>query len=159
MIPPSRFIVTTGPPALHRPTFPKSPSLGRDYLRSILHTFSISRPLAPDRIIAPYNYTLKNLCQRERNGWGERVIRDALSLIPRASIITSLAGNDYCDPIETKSKETGFKVIRPLKRLAIGKQQQELIRLLATSSRREAASKQDKGGNNNDCHLRASRHD
>jgi hypothetical protein len=55
-----------------------------------------------------------------------------------------LAGNDYCDPIETKLKETGFKVIRPLKGLAIGKQQQELIRLLATSSRREAASKQDK---------------
>jgi cytoplasmic iron level regulating protein YaaA (DUF328/UPF0246 family) len=100
--------------------------------------------LSPDRRISPYNYTLKNLSQRQRDGWGDRVIRDALSVIPRASTITLLAGNDYCDPIEAKLKQNGFQVIRPLKGLPIGKQQQELIRLLAASSRQEAASKNDK---------------
>ncbi len=99
------------------------------YILSALHGL-----LPPDRVISPYNYTLKNLSQRERDRWGDRAIKDVLWLIPRASTITLLAGNDYCDPIEARLKENGFNVVRPLKGLPIGRQQQELIKLLAASS-------------------------
>jgi len=89
--------------------------------------------LNPEKIIAPYNYTLKNLNQRERNGWGDRIVRDTLWRIPANSRITLLAGNDYCNPIEAKLRQKGFYVTRPLKGLPIGKQLQTLTRMLTNS--------------------------
>jgi cytoplasmic iron level regulating protein YaaA (DUF328/UPF0246 family) len=99
------------------------------YILSALHGL-----LQPDKVTAPYNYTLKTLSKRERGGWGDRILKDSLWLIPKGSTITLLAGNDYCDPIEGKLGRNGFHVTRPLKGLPIGKQQQQLIRLLAAFS-------------------------
>ena len=56
----------------------------------------------------------KAIKRRERETWGERVVREILWAIPKGSTITLLAGNDCGEPIETKLKQNGFSVNRPL---------------------------------------------
>ncbi|MDX6576473.1 MAG: hypothetical protein QOE96_2426 [Blastocatellia bacterium] len=56
----------------------------------------------------------KTIKRRERETWGERVVRETLWAIPKGSTITLLAGNDCGEPIETKLKQNGFSVNRPL---------------------------------------------
>jgi cytoplasmic iron level regulating protein YaaA (DUF328/UPF0246 family) len=76
----------------------------------------------PDRIIAPYNVTLKTKRKREREAWGNRVVKDIAWNVPAASTITLLAGSDYATQIEGPLKSKGFTVIRPLEGLSIGQQ-------------------------------------
>jgi hypothetical protein len=86
--------------------------------------------LEPNETITPYNFTLKNQRQREREAWATRVVSSIVWKVPAGSTITILAGNDYADPMEIPLTQKGFIINRPLKGLAIGQQQQKLIALV-----------------------------
>lgn len=55
-----------------------------------------------------------NEAPRTRELGREREVREILWAIPKRSTIRLLAGNDCGEPIETKLKQNGFSVNRPL---------------------------------------------
>lgn len=92
------------------------------YILSALHGL-----LDPERITAPYDFTLKECRRREREQWAWRVISELRSAAPPRSHIIILAGKLYREHLEYDLTRYGFTVEVPVRGLGIGQQLQFLI--------------------------------
>jgi hypothetical protein len=103
------------------------------YILSALHGL-----LDPERITAPYNFTLKECSRREREQWAWRVISELRSAAPPRSHIIILAGKLYREHLEYDLTRYGFTVEVPVRGLGIGQQLQFLI--TKTKEKKERSS-------------------
>ena len=93
--------------------------------------------LSPDRVIEPYDETLKKKPKNERAVWADRVFEKLTSHLLPGDRILFLAGLDYREFLSEKLEAAGFAVKAPLEGLSLGMQLQTLDRLNATSLCRE----------------------
>lgn len=77
----------------------------------------------PDKILEPYNLTLKKMKQAERKEWANRVFSELKKLTdPRQDKIVFLAGSDYREPLATLLTQNGYQIEVPMQGLQIGHQ-------------------------------------
>lgn len=103
------------------------------YILSALHGL-----LDPERVTAPYDFTLKECSRREREQWAWRVISELRSVVPPRSHIIVLAGKLYREHLEYDLTRYGFTVEVPMRGLSIGQQLQFLI--TKTKEKKERSS-------------------
>lgn len=78
--------------------------------------------LVPDRIIAPYEKTLKTMPIAQRRQWADRVMRDLTPLLAAGDRVVILAGAAYRDLLSPAINALGAVVEVPMERLRIGEQ-------------------------------------
>lgn len=79
--------------------------------------------LTPDHIIAPYNYTIKDLRQREREQWAHRLVTGKLtSYAPKDSHAILLLPEPYRRFLEVELFRNKITYENPLAGLGIGRQ-------------------------------------
>jgi len=89
----------------------------RWYILSALHGL-----LEPERVIPPYNFTLAECSQREREQWAARVRDDLHRIVSPGSRIIILAGALYRAHLERDLPRSGYVVEVPMRGLGIGQQ-------------------------------------
>ena len=79
--------------------------------------------LHPDKVICPYNETLKNKCAPERREWAEKVKEQMIKNFPDAEAVVILAGKNYYECLLPYLKERfgTTNVKNPMKGMLIGK--------------------------------------
>ncbi|MGA9774228.1 MAG: DUF6884 domain-containing protein [Blastocatellia bacterium] len=92
------------------------------YILSALHGL-----LKPERITAPYDFTLKECSKREREQWAWRVLCELRSVAPPNSHIIILAGKLYREHLEFDLTRCGYRVEVPMRGMGIGQQLHFLI--------------------------------
>lgn len=92
------------------------------YILSALH-----RLLDPERVTAPYDFTLKECRRREREQWAWRVISELRNAAPPRSHIIILAGKLYREHLEYGLTRCGYTVEVPMRGMGIGQQLHFLI--------------------------------
>lgn len=92
------------------------------YILSALHGL-----LNPERITAPYDFTLKECSRREREQWAWRVLCELRSVAPPNSHIIILAGKLYREHLEFDLTRCGYTVEVPMRGMGIGQQLHFLI--------------------------------
>lgn len=92
--------------------------------RTCDETFVISAAhgLIPlDRVVPPYDRTLRELPKKERLAWGSRVADSVRARFPRLPLhVLVLSGLEYAAPILSGARRYGWTVETPLARLSIG---------------------------------------
>ena len=78
--------------------------------------------VAPDRVIAPYERTLKTMPIAERRAWAERVSKELAVAVPKLSHVVFLAGEPYREFLARHLNDRGVVVSVPMKGLVRGKQ-------------------------------------
>jgi hypothetical protein len=78
--------------------------------------------LHPDRVVEPYERTLKKMSREERAAWGQRVRDQLEQVLPSATQVCLLAGESYRQPVEPFLHHRGHSVVVPMRGLGIGKQ-------------------------------------
>ena len=84
----------------------------------------------PDRIIAPYNETLKTMPAAARRAWAEGVLDDLDAVLKPSDHLMILAGQDYRTFLVASLQQRGFIVNVPMEGLRIGEQMSWLKRRL-----------------------------
>lgn len=92
------------------------------YILSALHGL-----LGPERITAPYDFTLKECNRREREQWAWRVISALRGAAPPRLHIIILAGKLYREHLEYDLARYGYTVEVPMRGMGIGQQIHFLI--------------------------------
>ena len=82
--------------------------------------------LHPDRVITPYEMTLKNMKVSERKVWAEKVIRQMDKMLPDAERIVLLAGQDYRQFLLDHLNTRASCIDIPMAGMRIGEQKQWL---------------------------------
>lgn len=103
---------------------------GAWYILSALHGL-----LDPERITAPYNFSLKECTNREREQWAWRVLCELRSVAPPNSHIIILAGKLYREHLEYDLTRYGYTVEVPMRGMGIGQQ----LRFLISRTRAEVS--------------------
>jgi hypothetical protein len=78
--------------------------------------------VAPDAVIAPYDYTLNNLKTDEREAWADKVLERLLPEAAGFRRVVMFAGFYYREFLMTPLKQRGIIVEIPMEHLTIGKQ-------------------------------------
>lgn len=87
--------------------------------------------LDPTEVISPYDKTLRSLPKGERREWARGVLQSLENKLSRGDTVIFLAGITYREFLTEPLQQIGVKVVIPMKGLAIGKQNQWLLRKLA----------------------------
>ena len=95
--------------------------------------------LHPERITAPYEFTLKECRRREREQWAWRVLCELRSAAPPGSRIIILAGKLYREHLEYELTRCGYTVEVPMRGMGIGQQLHFLIAETKKTDRRSSA--------------------
>ena len=82
--------------------------------------------LPPDKIIEPYNLTLKNMSSEEKKLWADKVYESLKPYIDVNTSITFLAGKEYQQHLLERIKQIGCEIQTPLEGLILGKRMQWL---------------------------------
>lgn len=79
--------------------------------------------LLPDRVMAPYDVSIRSFTVRQRKDWGKQVI-DALCVREdfRSAILFVHGGRVYRDYLEPELRSRGIRYTVPLEGLGIGRQ-------------------------------------
>lgn len=80
--------------------------------------------LHPDKIIDPYNLTLKKLPKKNRLEWSENVFGELKKILEPGDEVIIFAGESYREFLEEKLINFGAIVKVPMYKLPIGKQLQ-----------------------------------
>ena len=104
------------------------------YILSALHGL-----LDPERVTAPYDFTLKECNRREREQWAWGVISELRSAAPPRSHVIILAGNLYREHLEYDLTRYGYTVEVPTRGMGIGQQLHFLITETQKTGRRSSA--------------------
>ena len=80
----------------------------------------------PDRVVAPYDITLRDISAAERAAFGMRVIRDlAHEAGPLQRVVVEVhAGRVYVEALRAPLRKVGARLHWPVKGLGIGRQLQ-----------------------------------
>ena len=89
--------------------------------------------LAPHKVIAPYDETLKSRRAPARRTWSKRVLRDLATVLQPGDRVVILAGKDYREYLLSGIRAMGSVVEIPMKGLRIGQQLSWLKRRLEGS--------------------------
>jgi hypothetical protein len=82
--------------------------------------------LAPDKVIEPYNVTLKTMPVRSRRLWAVGVIRDLVRILSSGDTVVFLAGDAYRENLIVPIQNMGCQISIPMQGLRIGEQMQWL---------------------------------
>lgn len=82
--------------------------------------------LAPDKVIEPYNVTLKTMPVHSRRSWAGRVIQDLKPILSSGDMVIFLAGDAYRENLITPIQIIGCQISIPMQGLRIGEQMQWL---------------------------------
>jgi len=82
--------------------------------------------LPPDKVIEPYNVTLKSMSKYQRKMWAKRVLQDLMPHISPNDTIIFLAGQVYREFLEESLHRMGCHISVPMEGLRIGEQMQWL---------------------------------
>ena len=83
--------------------------------------------LPPEKVVEPYEVTLKTMSCGERLKWAERVFADLVKCTnPNTDRITILAGSSYRQDLLPLLERAGYSVETPIAGLSIGRQLQWL---------------------------------
>jgi len=82
--------------------------------------------LPPDKVIEPYNVTLKSMSKYQRQVWAKRVMQDLMPHISPNDTIVFLAGQVYREFMEESLHRIGLHISVPMEGLRIGEQMQWL---------------------------------
>lgn len=78
--------------------------------------------LAPDKVIEPYNVTLKTMPVHSRRSWAARVIQDLKPILSQGDTVIFLAGDAYRENLITPIENMGCRISIPMQGLRIGEQ-------------------------------------
>jgi Family of unknown function (DUF6884) len=78
--------------------------------------------VAPDRVISPYNVTLKLLPAAERRAWAVRATADLRRVLKTGDQVVFLAGEAYRAGLVDAIRDMGCTVEIPMEGLGIGQQ-------------------------------------
>ena len=78
--------------------------------------------LDPDRVIAPYDLSLKSMTAAGRRIWAKGVLRSLLPRLKGSDDVVFLAGNVYRENLVSPIREHGCGVEEPMEGLRIGEQ-------------------------------------
>jgi len=78
--------------------------------------------VAPDRVIRPYDETLKAIPAAARREWAKRVLHDLCEVLEPGDRVIILAGKGYRADLVLPIREMGCVVEVPMKGLRIGEQ-------------------------------------
>jgi len=78
--------------------------------------------LAPDRVIEPYNMTLKTMPVHTRRLWATEVIQDLKSILSSSDEVIFLAGDAYRENLIAPIQNMGCHISIPMQGLRIGEQ-------------------------------------
>lgn len=73
-----------------------------------------------DRIVSPYDVTLKNLPRIAREDWAEKVGSQLANVLRKGDVATFYCGEEYTRPLRRRLENLGCKVFEPLGRLSFG---------------------------------------
>ncbi len=82
--------------------------------------------LAPDKVIEPYNVTLKTMPIGSRRLWAARVIQDLKPIVSLGDTVIFLAGDAYRENLITPIQNMRCQISIPMQGLRIGEQMQWL---------------------------------
>jgi hypothetical protein len=108
-----------------------SSSFGKWYILSAKHGL-----VKPERVLAPYEATLKRMPVKERKEWAQRVLRQIVQVAGSRDQLTVLAGTRYREHLVPLLRAHGLTVRVPMKGKAIGSQLQWLARKLNQARKR-----------------------
>ena len=89
--------------------------------------------LAPHKVIAPYDETLKRMRALARRTWSKRVLRELAMVLQPGDRVIILAGKDYREYLLAGIRAMGCVVEIPMEGLRIGQQLSWLKRRLEES--------------------------
>jgi Family of unknown function (DUF6884) len=78
--------------------------------------------VSPDKKIAPYEHTLKNMGVAERKTWATHVLNDLIPQIDGEKRVVVFAGDRYREFLMEPLQRKGIKVEVPMEKLALGEQ-------------------------------------
>lgn len=78
--------------------------------------------VSPDRVIAPYDETLKGMPAAARRQWASRVIEKLVPRVNAGDTVIILAGWDYRAGLIEPLRQMGCTVLVPMEGLRIGEQ-------------------------------------
>jgi hypothetical protein len=78
--------------------------------------------VSPDRVIAPYDETLKGMPAAARHQWASRVIEKLVPKVNDGDTVIILAGQDYRADLMGPLRPMGCTVLVPMEGLRIGEQ-------------------------------------
>jgi len=78
--------------------------------------------LPPERVVAPYNETLKQQSAPARRAWAAQVLHDLCALLQPGDRVLILAGTSYREHLVGRIQALGCTVEVPMRGLAIGQQ-------------------------------------
>jgi len=76
----------------------------------------------PDRVIAPYDETLKRMRATARQDWARKVVKDLQTILQPGDHVLILAGLDYRENLVEPLRQMGCRVEVPMEGLGIGEQ-------------------------------------
>jgi len=82
--------------------------------------------IPPEKVIEPYNVTLKTMAKYQRQMWAKRVLQDLMPHISPNDTIVFLAGQVYREFLEESLHKMGCRISVPMEGLRIGEQIQWL---------------------------------
>lgn len=82
--------------------------------------------LAPDKVVEPYNVTLKTMPVHSRRLWAARVIQDLKPILSSGDTVIFLAGKAYRENLVSPIQNMGCQISIPMQALRIGEQMQWL---------------------------------
>ena len=85
--------------------------------------------IALNKIISPYNVTLKDLSPGKKMDWGHEVLAQLKAVAKPRDEIILLAGREYHKPLDAGLRSLGLKIRLPIGDLAFGKRLQKLSEL------------------------------
>ncbi|MHB8089205.1 MAG: DUF6884 domain-containing protein [Anaerolineaceae bacterium] len=78
--------------------------------------------LAPDKVVEPYNVTLKTMPIHSRRLWAARVIQELQPILSLGDTVIFLAGDAYRENLITPIQNMGCQISIPMQGLRIGEQ-------------------------------------
>jgi hypothetical protein len=79
-----------------------------------------------DKMIEPYDLTLKTMARSDRETWRDAVSAQLADLGKPGDIVRSYCGEEYITPLRTRISSLGFRLEEPLSGLSLGRRLQKL---------------------------------
>jgi cytoplasmic iron level regulating protein YaaA (DUF328/UPF0246 family) len=78
--------------------------------------------LSPNKVIDPYNQTLKSMSSKSRRAWAKKVYGELQKILNPGDQVVFLAGETYREHLSDMARKMGCNVNIPMEGLRIGEQ-------------------------------------